>query len=185
VVVSPGLYHQGKGPIHTPQHSSQSTFLGSSLGEPPSPDHPSSLPLAAPSLAASVSRRCSLPLHRGTLGRTSIVAIATALAAALSPSSPPPPLPPPPLSLASLAAALLAFELCCSPCAITASLPQLPIALLASGPHRALAAVLAAALPCAGLFDLLSIAPLLPLPLPPACHMLGYCVAMAHAACAL
>ena len=134
MVFSPGSNHQGKGPIHTPQHSSQINFSRFFVRGAPSPDHPSSLPLAAPSLAASVSRRCSLPLHRGTLGRTSIVAIATALAAALSPSSPPPPLPPPPLSLASVAAALLAFELCCSPCAITASLPQLRIALLASGP---------------------------------------------------
>ena len=175
------MYHQGKGPIHTPQHSSQSTFLGSSLGEPQSPDHPSSLPLAAPSLAASVSRRCSLPLHRGTLGRTSIVAIATALAAALSPSSPPPPLPPPPLSLAcclGCTASLLAFELCCSPCAITASLPQLRTALLASGPPLLL--LLSSPLHCHALVSSTSSRPSRHCCHCP-CHMLGYCVAMPRA----
>ena len=118
MVVSPGLYHQGKSPIHTPQHSSQLNFSRFFVRGAPSPDHPASLPLAATSLAASVSRRCSLPLHRGTLGRTSIVAIAHRHCARCS-------------SLAfvtsttvattafvaceSVADALLACELCCSP----------------------------------------------------------------------
>ena len=176
------MYHQGKSPIHTPQHSSQINFSRFFVRGAPSPDHPASLPLAATSLAASVSRRCSLPLHRGTFGHTSIVAIATALAAALSPSSPPPPLPPPPLSLASLAAALLAFELCCSPCAITASLPQLRLALLASGPPCSCCC------PRRCIAMRWSLRP--PLESRPSlhrchcpCHMLGYCVAMPRALC--